>query len=58
MEFENYVERPDEFMFEFRDLTSKYEIGSADFHHLATCLEEGCEFLVKTDKKNILRDRM
>ncbi len=56
MEFENYVEPANELMFEFRELKSKYEIGSADFHHLATCIEEGCAFFVTTDMKHLLRE--
>ncbi|MGD0175583.1 MAG: hypothetical protein ABSC50_02020 [Candidatus Bathyarchaeia archaeon] len=33
VEFEDYVDLAGELMFEFRDLKSKWQIGSADFHH-------------------------
>ncbi len=55
MAFEPYVERAVEFMFEFRDLKSRWEIGSADFHYLATSYQEGCEFFVTTDERHLLR---
>lgn len=56
MAYESYVERAKELIFEFRELKSKREIGSADFHHLATCIEEGCAFFVTTDERHLLRD--
>jgi predicted nucleic acid-binding protein len=55
MEFESYVDRAKDLMFEFRDLKSKWQIGSADFHHLATSIQEGCEVFVTTDEKHLLR---
>lgn len=54
-EFEAYADPARELMFEFRELKSKWEIGSADFHHLATSIGESCEFFVTTDEKHILR---
>ncbi len=55
MEFDAYVDLTRDLMFEFRELKSKWEIGSADFHHVATSIAEGCEFLVTTDEKHLLR---
>ena len=55
MEFEAYVDLARELMFEFRDLKSKWQIGSADFHHVATSIQEGCDFFVTTDEKHLLR---
>ncbi len=55
MPYEAYVKQAVELMLEFRDLKARYEIGSADFHYLATSLQEGCEFFVTTDEKHLLR---
>lgn len=55
MEFESYVKLANELMFEYRDLKSKWQIGSADFHHIATSIQEGCELFVTTDEKHLLR---
>jgi predicted nucleic acid-binding protein len=55
MDFEAYADLAGELMFEFRDLKSKWEIGSADFHHLATSIDERCELFVTTDQKHLLR---
>ncbi len=55
MEFEAYVDLARDLMFEFRELKSKWEIGSADFHHVATSIAEGCDLFVTTDEKHILR---
>jgi predicted nucleic acid-binding protein len=55
MEFESYVDSARELMFEFRDLKSKWQIGSADFHHMATSIQESCDFFVTTDEKRLLR---
>lgn len=55
MEFEGYVDLARDLMFEFRELKSKWEIGSADFHHVATSVQEGCDFFVTTDEKHLLR---
>ena len=55
MSFESYVDLAKELMFEFRDLKSRWAIGSADFHHLATSIQEGCDLFVTTDEKHILR---
>ena len=55
MQFESYVDRARDLMFEFRDMKSKWQIGSADFHHLATSIQEGCDFFVTTDEKHLLR---
>jgi predicted nucleic acid-binding protein len=55
MEFESYVNLAKDLMFEFRDLKSKWQIGSADFHHVATSIQEGCDLFVSTDEKHLLR---
>jgi predicted nucleic acid-binding protein len=55
MEFESYVDLASELMFEFRDLKSRWQIGSADFHHIATSIQENCGFFVTTDEKHLLR---
>ncbi len=55
MGFESYADLATDLMFEFRDLKSKWEIGSADFHHIATCIGEDCNLFVTTDEKHILR---
>jgi predicted nucleic acid-binding protein len=55
MEFESYVDLARDLMFEFRDLKSKWQIGSADFHHMATSIQEGCDLFVTTDEKHLLR---
>jgi len=55
MEFESYVDLANDLMFEFRDLKSKWQIGSADFHHIATSIQEGCDLFVTTDEKHLLR---
>ncbi len=55
MEFESYVDLAKDLMFEFRDLKSKWQIASADFHHVATSIQEGCDLFVTTDEKHLLR---
>ena len=55
MEFESYVGLTNDLMFEFRELKSKWQIGSANFHHLATSIQEGCDLFVTTDEKHLLR---
>ena len=55
MEFEPYVDLARELMFEFRELKSKWQIGSADFHHIATSIQESCDLFVTTDEKRFLR---
>jgi hypothetical protein len=55
-EFEAHGALARELMFEFRGLKSKWEIGSADFHHIATSIAEGCNLFVTTDEKHMLRE--
>ena len=55
MEFQSYTDLARDLMFEYRDLKSKWQIGSADFHHIATSVQEGCEVFVTTDEKHLLR---
>lgn len=54
LSFEDYVDRTVELMIEFRDLKRKLGIESADFHHLATSIREGCEFFVTIDEHHLL----
>ena len=55
MEFQSYTDLARDLMFEYRDLKSKWQIGSADFHHIATSVQEGCDVFVTTDEKHLLR---
>jgi predicted nucleic acid-binding protein len=55
MDFEGYVHLARELMFEFRNLKSRWQIGSADFHHMATSIQEDCDLFVTTDEKHLLR---
>lgn len=54
--FEQYVDDAVDLMLEFRELKKKFDIGSADFHHLATAEGEGCEVFVTTDERHLLRE--
>lgn len=55
MDFEGYVDLARELMFEFRELKARWQIGSADFHHIATSIQESCDLFVTTDEKHFLR---
>ena len=55
MEFEASADLARELMFEFRQLKSRWQIGSADFHHIATSIGDGCDLFVTTDEKHLLR---
>ncbi len=55
MDFEAYADSARELMFEFRELKSRWEIGAADFHHVATSVGERCGLFVTTDEKHLLR---
>ena len=55
-EFEAHAGLTRDLMFEFRGLKSKWEIGSADVHHLATSIAEDCDVFVTTDEKDMLRE--
>jgi predicted nucleic acid-binding protein len=55
MDFQGYTDLARDLMFEYRDLKSKWQIGSADFHHIATSVQEGCDAFVTTDEKHLLR---
>jgi len=55
MTYEPYLTKTTEMMIEFRRLKARWEIGSADFHHLATAVAEGCSLFVTTDEKHLLR---
>ena len=54
--FEQYSDTAVDLMLEFRELKRKFDIGSADFLHLATASGEGCAVFVTTDEKHLLRD--
>ena len=56
IDFELYADLARELMFEFRELKSRWELGSADFHHIATSVGDGCDLFVTTDEKHLLRD--
>jgi predicted nucleic acid-binding protein len=53
--FNSPLGRAVDLMLEFRDLKRKVGVGSADFHHIATAVEEGCDMFVTTDEKHLLR---
>ncbi|MBS7622931.1 type II toxin-antitoxin system VapC family toxin [Candidatus Bathyarchaeota archaeon] len=55
MDFENYTDLAGDLIFELRELKSRLEIPSADFHHVATSIREGCDLFVTTDERHILR---
>lgn len=55
-EFEAHTALARDLMFEFRGLKSKWEIGSADFHHIATSIANGCDLFITTDEKHMLRE--
>ena len=56
MEFEADVDAARELMFEFRELKSKWQIGSARFSSFGNGYQEGCDYFVTTDEKHLLRD--
>ncbi len=53
--YEPYVDKTKEFMLELRELETKREIGTADFHYIAASYQEGCVFFVTTDENHLLR---
>ncbi len=55
MSYEDYIDRTLNLIFEFRDLKRKLGIGAADFHHLATSIDEGCSSFVTVDERHLLR---
>ncbi|MGQ9515540.1 MAG: PIN domain-containing protein [Thermoproteota archaeon] len=52
--FEDYVEKTEELLLQFREVKRKRRIPSADFHHLATALQEKSDFFVTIDERHIL----
>jgi len=58
MPFHPYVERAVSLMFELRDLKRRLRIEAADFHHLATAIEEGCSLFVTVDERHLLRQEV
>lgn len=55
MSYENYVDRTVDLILEFRDVKRRLGIGAADFHHLATSIDEGCSSFVTVDERHLLR---
>lgn len=53
--FHPYVNTTANLMFEFRELKRKLGIEAADFHHLATAIDEGCKAFVTVDEHHLLR---
>lgn len=56
--FEQYADRAVDLMLEFRELKRRLDINSADFHHLATAIGEGCEVFVTTDERHLLKEEV
>jgi len=56
--FEDYVEKTKELLLQFREIKRRKRIPSADFHHLATAIQERCDFFVTIDERHILDDQM
>ena len=56
--FENYVEKTKELLLQFREIKRKKRIPSADFHHLATAIQEKCDLFVTIDERHILDNQM
>lgn len=56
LSYEDYVGKTVELMMEFRDLKRALKIGAADFHHLATSIQEKCEVFITVDENHLLRD--
>jgi len=56
--FDPYILKTKELMFEFRDLKNKLNIESADFHHLATSIQENCSFFLTIDEHHLLKDEL
>lgn len=52
--FDQYISKTKELMFEFRDLKRKLDIESADFHHLATSIQENCSIFLTIDERHLL----
>jgi len=53
--FHPYVDTAVNLMFEFRDLKRRRGIQAADFHHLATAIDEDVEAFVTVDEHHLLR---
>ncbi len=56
--FEPYIPKTKELMFEFRDLKGQLNIESADFHHLATAIQESCSVFLTIDERHLLKDEL
>ncbi|MGQ9721547.1 MAG: type II toxin-antitoxin system VapC family toxin [Candidatus Jordarchaeum sp.] len=53
--FHPYVNTTLNLIFEFRELKRKLGIGAADFHHLATAIDEDAEAFVTVDERHLLK---
>jgi predicted nucleic acid-binding protein len=56
MSFEPYLEKTIQLFLQLRDVKRRHNIVSADFHHLATAIQEGCEIFVTTDERHLLAE--
>lgn len=56
MSFEPYLEKTIQLFLQLRGVKRRRNIVSADFHHLATAIQEGCEIFVTTDERHLLAE--
>lgn len=52
--YEDYVEKTREILLQFRDLKRKKRIPTADFHHLASAVQEKSDLFVTIDERHLL----
>ena len=53
--FHPYIDTTVNLMFEFRELKRRLGIEAADFHHLATAIDERCGAFITVDDHHLLR---
>ncbi|MEM2133935.1 MAG: PIN domain-containing protein [Candidatus Jordarchaeaceae archaeon] len=53
--FHPYIDTTLNLMFEFRELKRSLGIEAADFHHLATAIDEKCDAFVTVDDHHLLK---
>lgn len=56
--FDDYVDKTKELLFQFREIKRKRRIPSADFHHLATAMQEGSDLFATIDEKHLLDEQV
>ncbi|MGQ9597732.1 MAG: type II toxin-antitoxin system VapC family toxin [Thermoproteota archaeon] len=56
--FDDYVEKTRKLLLQFREVKRRRRIPSADFHHLATALQEKSDLFVTIDERHILNGPM